>query len=82
MPDTAAGESFPPTGQGAITQLVPVTDKGSYAFGNPSFKVVPCPTGGASSSDSGKTCVFVSFFAFGEGAAPGEAGVVAFYNVI
>ena len=67
-----------PTGAGQITQLKPTTDKGSTAFGNPSFKVVPCP--GGSAAEGEQQCVFVSFFAFGEGAAPGEAGVVAFVN--
>lgn len=97
--DVAAGEGLPPTGLGSITELSPVTDKGSYAFGNPSFKIVPCPAGGSGggggggvgggvgggggsggSGGSGGNCIFVSYFAFGEGAAPGEAGVVAFYN--
>lgn len=64
-----------PTGAGTITQLKPATNGGSTAFGNPSFKLVPCP--GAPVSQQ---CVFASFFAFGEGAAPGEAGVVAFVN--
>ncbi len=64
-----------PTGNGTITELKPTTDGGSTAFGNPSFRLVPCP--GAPES---RQCVFVSFFAFGEGAAPGEAGVVAFVN--
>lgn len=85
----AIGEGFPPTGNGTITQLAPITDKGSTAFGNPSFKVIPCPANRTSvptiesgrASQNGSDCVFVSFFAFGEGAAPGEAGVVAFYNL-
>ena len=64
-----------PTGAGTITELKPTTDGGSTAFGNPAFKLVPCPGAPAS-----QQCVFVSFFAFGEGAAPGEAGVVAFVN--
>ena len=38
-----------------------------------------CPR--RNSTAAGSTCVFVSFFAFGEGAKPGEAGVVAFYNL-
>lgn len=83
LPDAASGETLPPTGQGTITELAPVTDKGSYAFGNPSFKSVPCPTTGSKDrtvADGDSDCIFVSFFAFGEGAAPGEAGVVAFYN--
>ena len=74
----APGEALPPAGNGTITELRPLTDGGSTAFGNPSFKVVPCPSGTDRVADG--TCVFVSFFAFGEGAAPGEAGVVAFYN--
>lgn len=75
----AAGEAVlgagGPTGAGTITQLKPKTHGGSTAFGNPSFKVLPCPN---EKQRGGKQCVFVSFFAFGEGAAPGEAGVVAF----
>jgi len=73
----AATEQFPPTGEGSPYMISPVTDKGSYAFGNPSFQTVPCPFDYPPGSS---TCLFVSFFAFGEGAAPGEAGVVAFYN--
>ena len=76
----AQDESFPPAGNGTITELLPVTDGGSTAFGNPSFKVVPCPSSGTDGDWLVGDCVFVSFFAFGEGAAPGEAGVVAFYN--
>ena len=69
--------SLPPVGQpSAVAMLHPRTDKGSFAFGNPSFTKVPCPQ-----STNGKMCLFVSYFLFGEGAKPGEAGVVAFYNV-
>ena len=107
-------ETLPPTGAGTPYRLSPVTDKNSTAFGNPSFKVLPCPPAAATAATAGATaagsrrfddaagastpasttagitanttgsspkCVFVSFFAFGEGAAPGEAGVVAFYNL-
>ena len=73
-----AGEGLPPTGQGDLYLLQPETDKGSTAFGNPSFTTVPCPFDFPPSNKS--RCLFVSFFAFGEGAKPGEAGVVAFYN--
>ena len=71
-------ERLPPTGQGHAYLLSPVTDKGSTAFGNPSFVSVPCPFDDPIPKNS--ACLFVSFFAFGEGAKPGEAGVVAFYN--
>ena len=89
-------------GNGTITAWKPVTDGGSTAFGNPSFRVLPCPydgsgSGGGGSSGSSSTlrssnssslrksnvsgdCVFVSLFIFGQGAAKGEAGVLAFYN--
>ena len=63
-----------PTGAGQITELKPKTDGGSSSFGNPSFKLVPCPGSAAAQ------CVFVSYFAFSQGAAPGEAGVVAFVS--
>ena len=49
-----------------------------FLLPDPSFKVVPCP--GGSAAEGEQQCVFVSFFAFGEGAQPGEAGVVAFVN--
>ena len=64
-----------PSGVGSITELKVQTDGNSTAFGNPSFKVVPCP-----GKQANEQCVFVSFFAFSQGAAPGESGVVAFYN--
>ena len=78
----APGETLLPAGNGTITELHPVTDGGSTAFGNPLFKVVKWLGGGGGSGGggSGGDCVFVSCFAFGEGAAPGEAGAVAFYN--
>jgi hypothetical protein len=97
MPAAGEGEDVfgpkGPSGAGSITELKPVTDHGSTAFGNPSFKIVPCPVstlqlqqeeeGGETGTETeagAEQCVFVSFFAFGEGAAPGEAGVVAFFN--
>jgi len=62
-------------GTGAITPLSPRTDKGSTAFGNPSFAVVKCPA-------QPQNCLFVSYFLFSEGAQPGEAGSCTFYNPI
>jgi hypothetical protein len=65
-----------PSGAGLITELKPITHGGSTAFGNPSFRVVPCP-GSAAALDSveARRCVFVSFFAFGEGAAQVRAAL-------
>ena len=57
-----------------VEPLKVVTHSGSTAFGNPSFTTLPCP------SDVDKTCIFVAYFVFSEGAAPGEAGVVTFYK--
>lgn len=71
----APGEPLPPTGAGTPYQLAVRTDKGSTAFGNPSVVVLQCPGG----RDGGQ-CVFVSYFIFGEGAAPGEAGNLVFYH--
>jgi hypothetical protein len=68
-------EGLPPTGAGTVHQLAVETDLGSTAFGNPSVKLLPCPRPSAFVE-----CVFVSMFLFGEGAKPGEAGVLAFYN--
>eukprot|EP00040_Diaphanoeca_grandis_P022985 m.124399 g.124399 ORF g.124399 m.124399 type:complete len:424 (-) comp29059_c0_seq1:105-1376(-) len=85
----AMNEGLPPTGAGSALMLQPQTDKGSFAFGNPSFKLVRCPPtanvqAANISTDAShvgdEMCIFVSYFAFSEGAQPGEAGVVAFYN--
>ena len=68
-----SGEGDVPGGAGgAHVEVVPVkTHAGSTAFGNPSWHHVPCP-------GSGGNCVFVSYFIFGEGAKPGEGGVLGF----
>jgi hypothetical protein len=75
-----AAEGDVPTGaSGNVTMLNVTTHGGSTAFGNPSWTVLPCP--GASAGGPGgpsPSCLFVSYFLFGEGAAPGEAGVCAF----
>lgn len=61
-----------PTGAGTVTPLSPLTPSGSTAFGNPSIAVVDRPSGG------GKALV-VSYYLFGQGAAPGEAGSLIYY---
>ena len=58
---------------GNVTMLNVTTHGGSVAFGNPSWTALPCPAG-----VGGSSCLFVSYFLFSEGAAPGEAGVCAF----
>jgi hypothetical protein len=62
-----------PTGNGVITQLIPQTDGGSTAFGNPTVQVLPSPSGVGD-------VLFGSYFVFGEGAAPGEAAALMFYH--
>lgn len=61
-----------PTGTGTVTMLSPATAGGSTSIGNPSVSVVDSPSG------VGKSLV-VSYFLFGEGAAPGEAGSLLYY---
>jgi len=73
-----AGEPFPPDGSGKISMLKPITDKASTAFGNPAIQIVPCPKN--RTVQLAGSCAFVSYFIFGEGAGPGEAGPVAFYH--
>lgn len=58
----------------SIMMLDLKTHGGSTAVGNPSFSIVSCP------DDKSSMCLFVSYFLFGEGAAEGEAGVVAFFK--
>ena len=71
----APGEGDTPTGASQnVTMLNITTHGGSTAFGNPSWTMLPCPSSPSSSS----LCLFVSYFLFSEGAAPGEAGVCAF----
>lgn len=74
----APGEGATPLGapQSSITELDVKTHGGSTAFGNPSFAVLPCPS--SLNARSTGSCLFVSYFCFSEGAAPGEAGVAAF----
>jgi len=64
-----------PIGKGSVEILDVKTHKGSTAFGNPSWHIVPCPY---SPTVNGPSCVFVAYFIFSEGAEPGEAGVAAF----
>jgi len=67
--------SFPTSGGGSkILELNVTTPGGSTAFGNPSWQVVKCP------KDDGAKCLVVSYFLFGEGAAPGESGPCMFYK--
>jgi hypothetical protein len=61
-----------PTGNGSILQLAPQTHKGSSSFGNPNLDLVKDPNG------IGQAIV-VSYFIFGEGSAPGEAGSLLYY---
>jgi hypothetical protein len=75
-------EGLVPEGKGNVLQLEIKTHAGSTAFGNPAWHIVPCPSnnGQAFANMQSKECLFVSYFLFGEGAAPGEAGVAAFYK--
>ena len=86
----AASEGPLPSGLSGDARLVAVTThQGSTAFGNPSFEVLDCPDSddaGAGESGAGATrsgpgaCIFISYFLFGEGAMPGEAGVLALWK--
>jgi|EP00945_MAST-04E_sp_MAST-4E-sp1_P002858 hypothetical protein len=73
----APSEGDVPTGApGSHVEMLNVTTHGgSTAIGNPSWHLLPCPGEGAEDN-----CIFVSYFVFGEGAAPGEAGVLAFWK--
>jgi hypothetical protein len=75
----SAHEIFVPDGTGTIEMMNIKTHKNSTAVGNPSWHKVPCPDSHNSNNNSIE-CVFVSYFLFGEGAKPGEAGVLAFWN--
>ena len=69
----------PKGGDGAyVVPLKVVTHSGSTAVGNPSYTKLPCP----SDLKAENMCIFVSYFLFGEGAAPGEAGVAAFFKYL
>jgi len=69
--------SFPRASSGSrIVELNVTTPGGSTAFGNPSWQTVKCP------EDDGISCLVVSYFLFGEGAAPGESGPCIFYKRI
>ena len=72
-----------PTGAGGsrVEMLKVTTHKGSTAIGNPSWHLLPCP-GMQELVGVGGDCIFVSYFVFGEGAAPGEAGVLAFWKTL
>jgi hypothetical protein len=64
-----------PLGTGSFTQLSPFTDGGSYSIGGPKAAIVTCPSG------SGQ-CLWGSYFIFSQGAAPGEAGEVEYYQAL
>lgn len=70
----SASEGIVPNGSGRVQMLSPKTPGGSTAFGNPSFSIVKCP------NDPLNKCLFVSYFLFGEGAAPGEGGSCIFFS--
>jgi hypothetical protein len=85
----APEEGVVPTGASHnVTMLNLRTHKGSTAVGNPSWQVLACPSSVQSSglsavtapASSSASCLFVSYFLFGEGAKPGEAGVLAFWK--
>ena len=58
----------------SVSMLEIKTHGGSSAVANPSFRKLSCP----GSNDETPKCIFVAYFIFGEGAAPGESGVLAF----
>ena len=66
-----------PTGAegSSVEVLKVVTHDGSTAFANPSFTQLPCPPNKQTGA-----CIFISYFIFSEGAAPGEQGVVSFFK--
>jgi hypothetical protein len=59
-----------------VVRLAVQTHKGSTGVGNPSWRLLSCPP--SLGPRPGERCLFVSYFIFGEGAKPGEAGVAAF----
>lgn len=63
--------------EGDIYLLNVITPGGSYAFANPGVEIVNCPS---NSGINSQNCIFVSYFVFGEGAAPGEGGSLIFYK--
>lgn len=64
-----------PAGRGNFYPLQPRTPNGSFAFGNPSFQILP---GGPSASDGR---LFVSYFLFTQGAAPGDAPGALIFSI-
>jgi hypothetical protein len=85
----APDEGPVPTGAaGDAVQLQLQTHLGSIAAGNPSWRVLGCPDGDAAppsddepeQQQQQQQCLFVSYFLFGEGAQPGEAGALAYYK--
>lgn len=77
----APGEGAVPSGaSGSSASMLNITThRGSTAIGNPSWHAVPCPSAAwIPGRNADLDCVFVSYFVFSEGAAPGEAGVLAF----
>jgi hypothetical protein len=55
-----------------LTPLAPNTPGHSTAFGNPKVSIVTDP--------SGRRALVSSLFVFSEGAGPGEAGPLVYYN--
>lgn len=63
-----------PLAGGGVAQLPVRTHGGSTSFGNPGLALLPAAVAG------GPSVIVVSYFVFGEGAAPGEAGSLLFYK--
>lgn len=57
----------------SVKMLAVRTHGGSVSFGNPSAVIVPSPK-------DGQACMCVTYFVFGEGAGPGEAGSLLFFT--
>ena len=74
----APDEGDVPTGAaGSYVKMLNIsTHGGSTAIGNPSWHLLPCPVGKPAN------CIFISYFVFSEGAAPGEAGVLALWKTL
>ena len=78
-----ATEGLVPRGLGTVEMIDVKTHGNSTAVGNPSWHKVPCPSFSDNESYAKEEwCVFISYFLFGEGAAPGEAGVLSFVKTL